>query len=215
MKRIRIFFWLLLSIIFLVSCEGNIIQHTSKHVTTSRSSAPVKQHNYIEILPLGNVNSLYIDKVKSSIKEFYGYDCIVLPSTNVSDDILTTSKEKYDAAKILKKYNTDNYRVIITEIEISCKCWVSPEYTIFGLARTPGKICVVSTFRLKKNVTKDITYIRIEKSLLHELGHNFDLPHCTNSQCMMYSKDGTTSELDNENIWLCPICQNKIKKPIF
>jgi archaemetzincin len=174
------------------------------------------QNKVINIQPLGYVDPQYIAKVKTSIKEFYGFDCAVLPQVDVSDDILTTSKQKYDASKILKKYNTYNYRVIVTEKQIACSCWVSPEYTCFGLARMPGKICVVSTFRLKQNTTKDITCIRIEKTILHELGHNFNLDHCTNnSQCVMYNGDGSVEQLDREKIWLCPSCQNKIKKPIF
>ena len=161
------------------------------------------------ILPLDSVKCEYINSVKISIESFYGIKCVVLPKTTVSSDILSKTKKRLDAKKILKKYNIHNkHLIVLTQKDISLD-----EYGIFGLGYRPGKISVISTFRFSKNVKKKIVYERLSKITLHELGHNFGLRHCENIRnfCFMKSAKHTIKTIDKENLVLCNECQKKIK----
>jgi archaemetzincin len=171
-----------------------------------------KESIVINIQPLGKVSNEHIAQVKKSVKTFYGYDCKVLPSKKITNDMLSKVTKRIDANKALRKNKTNGNLLILTEKDI---CYFKdknrPEYGIFGLGLRPGKTCIVSTFRLKKNVSKQTTLERLEKVALHEIGHNLGLPHCENDKkCMMNDARGTIKQVDAEKVWLCEKCKNQI-----
>jgi archaemetzincin len=167
----------------------------------------------IYIQPLGDVNQEYIDYIKTSVKNFYGYDCVIKSKLNLTTDILAGSGTRYEAGKILKKYNSKENVLLETEKDIAHKKNNDfPEWGVFGLGFRPGTTCVISTFRLKKNVTKAKFLERLKKVGLHEIGHNLGLEHCTNDKdCMMTSASGTVKQVDREKIWFCSKCWNQIR----
>lgn len=167
----------------------------------------------IYIQPLGDVNTGYMNYLKTSIKEFYGYDCVIKPKLNLTKDILAGSRTRYEASKILNKFNSNQNTLIITEKDIAHKKSDEyPEWGIFGLGLRPGKTCVISTFRLKKKVSTQKMLERLKKVALHEIGHNLGLEHCNNDkECMMNDADGTIKQVDREKIWFCKKCWSIIK----
>jgi archaemetzincin len=167
----------------------------------------------IYIQPLGNVNSESLKYLKKSVEDFYGYKCVIKTKLELTKDILSNSKTRYEASKILAKYNSNSNLLLITEKDIAHKKSTQfPEWGIFGLGLRPGKTCVVSTFRLKRKVSKSQMLIRLKKVALHEIGHNLGLSHCTNNkECMMNDADGTIKQVDREKIWFCEKCWDKIK----
>jgi archaemetzincin len=167
----------------------------------------------IYIQPLGNVNHEYVNYIKKSVENFYGYSCIIKPKLSLTKDILAASKTRYEAGKILKKYNSKQNLLLITEKDIAHrKSSNFTEWGIFGLGYRPGTTCIISTFRLKKNVSKAKLLDRLKKVALHEIGHNLGLEHCTNNkECMMTSASETIKQVDREKIWFCKKCWNTIK----
>ena len=167
----------------------------------------------INIQPLGKVSPEYINLVKKSVKTFYGYDCTVLPPKEINKDMLSPIKKRIDANKALRNNLTFDNLLILTEKDICCnKDKDNPEWGIFGLGLRPGKTCIISTYRLSKNVSKQKTLERLEKVALHEIGHNLGLNHCTNNkECMMNDANGTIKQVDKEKVWFCEKCKKQIK----
>lgn len=135
------------------------------------------QSKVICIQPLGNVNKGEINLVKSSVEKFYHYKCIIKPALSLTNDILADSKTRYEANRILVKYNSPEITLILTEKDIAVK---NPErhvneWGVFGQGQMPGTTCVISTFRLRRKASNQLFHARLVKVCLHEIGHNFGL----------------------------------------
>ena len=182
-------------------------------LTILLSSFNNQKTKIVYIQPLGDVNKEYMDYLKTSVNEFYGYECVIKPKVALTSDILAGSKTRYEASKILNKFNSNQNTLIITEKDIAYrKSKEFPEWGIFGLGLRPGKTCVISTFRLKKNVSTQKMLERLKKVALHEIGHNLGLKHCKNNKvCMMNDACGTIKQVDREKIWFCNKCWKLIK----
>lgn len=165
----------------------------------------------IYIQPLGDVKENYVRIVKQSVESFYGYKCIINPKIDFTKDLLAASKTRYEASKILDKFHSKDNILLITEKDIACKKDQYPEWGILGLGYRPGTVCVISTFRMKRNVDEDRIIDRLKKVALHEVGHNLGLDHCNkDGRCMMNDANGTISQVDRELIYLCPNCKRLI-----
>jgi archaemetzincin len=81
---------------------------------------------------------------------------------------------------------------------------------VMGLAYCPGRACVISSYRVKRTSRNRQHLIRRMTVLaLHELGHAYALPHCTNS-CLMHDATGKMNLDNTENY--CASCFAKLKK---
>ena len=166
----------------------------------------------INIQPLGIVSPVYINQIKKSVKSFYGYDCVVKPKKEITKDMLSRVTKRIDAKKALRSNLSFDNLLIITEKDICFnKNKSNPEWGIFGLGSQPGRTCIVSTFKLKREVSQQKTLERLEKVALHEIGHNLGLNHCENNkECMMSAANGTIKQVDNEKVWFCEKCREQL-----
>ncbi len=168
----------------------------------------------VYIQPLGHVEMADINLVKSTVEKFYHYKCIVKPAVNLTDDILADSKTRYEANRILSKYNSSENLLILTEQDVAV---VNPErhsneWGIFGLGYQPGTTCVVSTFRLRQNASDQLFRERLTKVCLHEIGHNLGLEHCTSGdkRRLMQDAKGTIKVVDEARLFLCAQCRRQL-----
>ena len=88
--------------------------------------------------------------------------------------------------------------------------WKYSDFGIMGLAYCPGKSCLVSNFRLRHK-DKALENQRFKKVVIHELGHNFGLPHCPDKKCVMTDAVESIRTIDNAKAQLCDKCRDKIK----
>ena len=174
-------------------------------------NAQTKPAKMIFIQPLGDVNPAIVNVVKSSVESFFGFGCTVKPRVEFTPDILAGSKTRYEAGKVLDKYHSNNYVLVLTKKDIACKNGNISEWGIFGYGEVDGTTCVVSTFRLKLKVTEAVFLDRLQKVALHEIGHNLGLGHCTNDpHCLMNDAKGTAKQVENEKIWFCDKCRKQV-----
>lgn len=138
----------------------------------------------------------------ASIKEFPS-NCYYKPRNRYRAD---------STIKWLKEIKPDSTRTIvgITDEDVSTSKGLHRDFGVMGLGYQPGKACVVSTVRLRKSAsTSQKLKERIFKVVVHEMGHNFGLPHCLDQTCIMADAEGKM-KLDEEK-GLCSNCKRKMK----
>lgn len=173
--------------------------------TNKKQKFNLKKDEIIYITILGDFDSNLINSLITRIENFYNVKCKVLTNEKISSDVLSSRTKRIDADKILKKYRSEKRIVLLTNKDICVN-----EYGIFGYGYKPGNTSIVSTFRISKN--KKLLKDRIEKILLHEIGHNFGLNHCEsfNNFCFMNSAKHSIKTIDKERIFLCENCLSKL-----
>jgi archaemetzincin len=166
----------------------------------------------IHILPLGNVKKSVINDVVKGLTDFYHKEIVIEKSIPLDNKLLAASKTRFSADSILKRFKSSKNILVITEVDIvTPQKNVINEFGIFGLGFRPGTVCVVSSFRLKRNASPRLFTERLHKVSIHEVEHNLGLHHCTKDpECMMSAANGTIKQVDHEKIMFCDNCRNII-----
>ena len=114
-------------------------------------------------------------------------------------------------AEAIKKTNGLNGKILIlTEADL----YIPVLTYVFGEAQLNGKHSIVSVCRLheefySERTDENLLKERTMKEILHELGHNFGLKHCTDWDCVMHSST-SIEEVDIKGNYYCKKCEGKI-----
>lgn len=179
----------------------------------------------IGIQPFDGMPLEQLDSVKAVIHHRYGFDVIILPSKPLPKNCFINVKSpRYRADKLLKylkeiKPDTIDYMLGLTNKDISTTkkdkagrvkkpASTYQDWGIFGLGYCPGQAAIVSTFRLSK---PGKTIERLKKVVIHEIGHNLGLKHCSqHEQCVMDDAAESIKTVDSGGYFLCDSCKKKI-----
>ena len=188
--------------VFLFSCCENS--------STQKIKAPVvipkKQQVEILIQPFSDLPVEKSKYVFIKIREKWP-NTKLLPAVPIPAVAFYKPRNRYRADSLLKwlspKANINQKIVGITSKDISTTKGNNPDHGVMGLGAMGGKSCMISTFRLKKGSNEQLF-----KTVIHELGHNFNLPHCPIEACYMADAKGK-NPLDKETDF-CPSCKTKL-----
>jgi archaemetzincin len=86
---------------------------------------------------------------------------------------------------------------------------------VFGEAQLKGAVAVASSHRLHNSfygLPEDdgLFLSRLEKEVVHELGHTFNLKHCENYSCVMHSST-YVEDIDLKKPEFCGECRNRME----
>ncbi len=106
--------------------------------------------------------------------------------------------------------NVNGKIILLNEIDL----FVPVLTFVFGEAQLGGKHSIVSVCRLHEEFytgesNDKLLLERTIKEVLHELGHNFGLRHCSNWDCVMHSSTGI-EEVDIKGSDYCLDCREKV-----
>ena len=115
-----------------------------------------------------------------------------------------TQRKQYHALKVIRamvdrNMITNDANLLVIQDDI----YVHRMNFVFGLADPGTRTAIVSTFRLDGDHLID----RLEKEIVHELGHLAGLDHCPDLRCVMHFSS-TLSDTDMKTADLCPACRS-------
>jgi archaemetzincin len=190
-----------------------------------RKEPKINEHTTVGIILYQGISNQDLGVISKSIAEYYGIHVKILSRQVLPKNAFINIKSpRYRADSIIAMQNRNlpvgiDYVLGITGRDISITkydskgavrkpVWRYNDFGIMGLAYCPGKSCIVSDFRLKSN--KKLHLERYKKVVMHELGHNFGLPHCTDKKCVMTDAVESIKTIDNANPFLCIKCQKRV-----
>ena len=192
---------------------------------SQRSVRPDKVR-VIAFQPVGSYDRQELDTLRLAISTFFHKETVVLPVLAMPGNFRDVSKgERYSADSLigfLAARTNDTLPVIVgfTDKDIyttvrnkdgSIKAPASSYavWGIFGLGYCPGHSAIVSSVRLRC-ADEERYRRRVRTVTLHELGHNFGLPHCPNPHCIMNDANEKISTVDNAADDYCGSCRKKL-----
>lgn len=207
-------FLLFLCCLFLFSCE--------------ESPADRFSEKYIALQPVNQYDAKRLDFIKEELQQFFNRQVIVLPVITLPQHFLNTEQGKrYNADSIvymLRSLKNDSLIDVVgithediyttkRDIQGNVKQPVSTYgvWGIFGLGYQPGPSCIISDHRLYTD-NNQIFQRRLRTVVIHEIGHNLGLPHCSSTGCIMSDANEKITTVDNSNNDYCNSCKEKIKK---
>jgi archaemetzincin len=197
---------------------------TDKKIPFLQEDRPTK----IGIQPLGDIADREVDSVKSALEKMYGFEVLVLKNKDLYQPAYTTRRTpRYRADTLLNWLSREcpshvDMVVGLTNKDISWTKFKEGtmeikepqsqyiDFGIFGLGSVGGKACILSSNRLRQNVTTEKFYKRLSRIACHEVGHVLGLKHCPTKQCLMNDANESIKTIDNSTGDLCAKCKSDI-----
>jgi archaemetzincin len=168
----------------------------------------------IYLTPLSDTAMTHLESVAESIQIQFGTEVKIMRNRGIPAYALDASRKQYNSNMILKRLleicPPDTLKILgITDLDL-----FSPIFKyVFGEAQFGGKGAVISSFRLRGNPEEASgrgcppLADRMEKEAIHELGHTFNLRHCSDPDCVMHYSVGIQCA-DRKFAFFCPVCRD-------
>lgn len=190
-------------ILVLELLQGCDTQTNPSPSTISKQVTPVQKQ--IRLLPYQGFDTTLLPDLQQAITKFYPCRISILPTQPLPSFAYYAPRKRYRADSLLVyQQQIANQQIIIglTHQDISTSSESSADWGVFRLGYCPGPACVISTYRLQRaSHSRSQLQQRLLKVVLHELGHNFGLPHCNSkeSTCLMNDAKGTMAQVDRDS----------------
>ena len=165
----------------------------------------------IGVVPFGEVPEILPKTIAAHLLGYLHLEPDILTPLAQPVYAYNETRLQYDAGIILKGFDSTAFHAYEKVIGVLDVDLFVPIFThVFGEARQGGKYALVSLYRLERDLDGSPSPLSIQleraaKVALHELGHLFDLRHCTDEKCLMHFSGGI-EDLDRTPIYFCRYC---------
>ncbi len=169
----------------------------------------------ISLVPVGRIRREALEILETRLPSKFGRaSCRIEEISSDVGEFRNPRTGQYYATRILaslerNKQAIDADKVLaVTDLDL----YVPNMNFVFGEARLPGEVAVISTHRLSGTTEyggENLFASRVIKEAVHELGHTLGLTHCSSPSCVMYFSN-SLSDTDRKGEEYCDNCTRKL-----
>lgn len=149
-----------------------------------------KRNQTVYVRALGNVDDGDLEFASNVIENFYGYNVEIISSVDIENGMLNTLGELHSVNTCASLHDD------IKTIYITDKLLYDENNVLLRGVASGNELTVV--VRGEKRF--------MQETIIHELGHTFGLPHCSDRTCIM-----ATHNDDYDSGDFCNNCKSKIR----
>lgn len=171
----------------------------------------------INILNASKLEDARLMELSQVVGQVFGLRTYVTPAPLNLDRAFDASRGQYNSTALLVQLlntygQSDEKRIAIAGVDL----FIPVLTFVFGEAQLNGIAAVVSTVRLANPFyglpqNNELEFQRLEKEVVHELGHTFGLYHCHQFECVMRSST-YVEEIDLKRLSPCNDCSELLEK---
>lgn len=160
----------------------------------------------------GHFDEFCLKLIAESIEQEFGYPVLLQENHRDIHFYYDPARRQYDANRLLRLLAAFKSSEIIKTIAMVRVDLFIPILTyLFGQAYFNGNTGIVSIYRLRNEqygmpADQKLLIERLQKVVIHELGHTFGLVHCLVPSCVMRSST-YVEDIDQKNSTFCVNCR--------
>jgi archaemetzincin len=153
----------------------------------------------------------FLDDIAKTVHSIFGIPVVLHTRVLDMPKAFDVSRDQYNSSALLSQVVAQDLpegakRIAVVDVDL----FVPVLTFVFGEAQFDGLAAIVSTHRLDNEFygmspNPEMLYRRLEKEIVHELGHTFGLYHCRQFECVMRSST-YVEEIDLKRTSPCPTC---------
>ncbi len=157
-----------------------------------------------------------LGKLEANVGQVFGATTRILPSALSLERAYDQSRGQHNSTALLAILlaldpSAQAKKILVVDVDL----YIPVLTFVFGEAQLNGIAAIVSTHRLQNQFyglphDDDLMMKRLEKEIIHELGHTFGLYHCRQFECVMRSST-YVEEIDLKRADLCDACRTKLE----
>jgi archaemetzincin len=163
---------------------------------------PAANRRGILMTPFGAEDLRLVEELKPLLKDVFGVDIDIGQSIPLPSRAYDGTRRQYRSTVLLdvlagRKQPDYERQLGITDVDL----YVPELNFVFGEADAVRGVAVFSTARLHAR-DRDRFVHRAATEAIHELGHTYRLPHCSDPHCVMWFSN-TLAETDRKGTAFC------------
>ncbi len=173
---------------------------------------PVPPHS-IAVSPIGDFDPELMDGLCETVRRAFGLPARVHPILTEIPFAWNSERRQYHSTAVLERLAelAPDWAVKVVAL-VKVDLFIPILTYVFGEAQLRGRACIVSTHRLNAAPLppalspESVFRSRLDKEVIHELGHTFNLRHCKDPTCIMHHCR-TECDVDRKSEDLCRYCK--------